>query len=141
VLTPYLGDYAYYLQKTKAESARAALTAGGVGGKGAAKPAAKDAAKDAAPAKNAPGAGAIDREKQKQVKKLQQQVDKLEQQIELAERTKATLQAQLEAPELWNDAERAEAVQKDFTDVGNVLTQLTAQWEQAAAQLEALGRP
>ncbi|MEY3161561.1 MAG: hypothetical protein RIT25_1552, partial [Planctomycetota bacterium] len=29
---------------------------------------------------------------------------------------------------------------KDFATVGSVLTQLTAQWEQAAAQLERLER-
>jgi ATP-binding cassette subfamily F protein 3 len=142
VLTPYLGDYAFYLQKTKAESARAALTAGGVGGKVAPKEAKESKpAKDAAPVvKPGGGAGAIDKEKQKQVKKLQQQVQKLEQQIESAEQMKATLQQQLEDPALWNDGDRADEVQKDFTTVGTVLQQLTAQWEQAAAQLEALER-
>jgi ATP-binding cassette subfamily F protein 3 len=142
VLTPYLGDYAFYLQKTKAESARAALTAGGVGGKVAPKEAKESKpAKDAAPVqKPGGGAGAIDKEKQKQQKKLQQQVQKLEQQIESAEQMKATLQKQLEDPALWNDADRADEVQKDFTTVGTVLQQLTAQWEQAAAQLEALDR-
>jgi hypothetical protein len=53
---------------------------------------------------------------------------------------KATLQQQLEDPALWNDGDRADEVQKDFTTVGTVLQQLTAQWEQAAAQLEALER-
>ena len=139
MLTPYLGDYAFYLQKTKAESARAALTAGGVGGKVA--PKEPKPAKEAAPAaKPAPAAGAIDREKQKEARKLQQQVQKLEQQIELAEQTKAALQKQLEDPALWSDAAVADEVQKDFATVGSVLTQLTAQWEQAAAQLERLER-
>ena len=149
VLTPYLGDYAFYLQKTKAESARAALTAGGVGGKAAPKEpkptkggaaAATTTAAPAAAPKPAAGGVPIDRDKQKQVKKLQQQVQKIEQQIELAEQTKAALQQQLEDPALWHDAARADEVQKDFASVGNVLTQLTAQWEQAAAQLEQVER-
>ncbi|MFN6145930.1 MAG: ABC-F family ATP-binding cassette domain-containing protein [Planctomycetota bacterium] len=151
VLTPYLGDYAFYLQKTKAESARAALTAGGVGGKAAPKEPKPAKGGGTAPAANAlaaiapkpaagAGTGAIDRDKQKQVKKLQQQVQKIEQQIELAEQTKAALQKQLEDPKLWSDAARADEVQKDFAGVGSVLTQLTAQWEQAAAQLEAIER-
>jgi ATP-binding cassette subfamily F protein 3 len=149
VLTPYLGDYAFYLQKTKAESARAALTAGGVGGKAAPKEpkptkggaaAATTTAAPAAAPKPAAGGVPIDRDKQKQVKKLQQQVQKIEQQIELAEQTKAALQQQLEDPALWHDAARADEVQKDFASVGSVLTQLTAQWEQAAAQLEQVER-
>lgn len=99
------------------------------------------ATKDAVAAgKPAAGSGAIDKEKQKQQKKLQQQVQKLEQQIESAEQMKATLQKQLEDPALWNDGDRADEVQKDFATVGAVLTQLTSQWEQAAAQLEALER-
>ncbi len=74
------------------------------------------------------------------MKRLQQQVQKIEQQIELAEQTKSALQQQLEDPKLWSDAARADEVQKDFATVGSVLAQLTAQWEQAAAQLEAAER-
>ena len=120
-------------------SARAALTAGGVGGKAVPKEP-NPPGESVAAAKPAAATAASDRDRQKEARKLQQQVQKLEQQIELAEQTKAALQKQLEDPALWSDAVVADEVQKDFATAGSVLVQLTAQWEQAAAQLERLER-
>ncbi|MBZ0152047.1 MAG: ABC-F family ATP-binding cassette domain-containing protein [Planctomycetes bacterium] len=131
-LTPYLGDYDFYLHKTKALSARAALTAGGAAEKkdkvkGKDTPAAKVVAKPAA----APSKSDV----QKQVKKLQQQVQKLEQQVEAAEAKKQALARQLEDPALWRDGPRADALQKEFQAASAQVTALTAEWEAAATRL------
>ncbi|MGB3967791.1 MAG: ABC-F family ATP-binding cassette domain-containing protein, partial [Planctomycetota bacterium] len=99
-LTPYLGDYDFYLHQTRALSARAALTAGG---------ATRKAAKDE---RAAPGKAAATTAKsvaQKQQKKLQQSVQQLEQQIAQCEAQRAALAGQLEDPATWRDGPRAAA--------------------------------
>ncbi|MBL8731293.1 MAG: ABC-F family ATP-binding cassette domain-containing protein [Planctomycetes bacterium] len=134
-LTPYLGDYDFYLHKTKALSARAALTAGGAAekkdkAKGKDAPAAKVVAK--------PAAAPTKSDLQKQVKKLQQQVQKLEQQVEAAEAKKQALARQLEDPALWRDGPRADGLQKEFQAASAQVTALTAEWEAAATRLMEL---
>ncbi len=136
-LTPYLGDYDFYLHKTKALSARAALTAGGAGEK-----------KDKAKAKEAPAAKVVAKpasasqptksDLQKQIKKLQQQVQKLEQQVEAAEAKKQALARQLEDPAVWRDGPRADQLQKEFQAASAAVTALTAEWEAAATRLMEL---
>jgi ATP-binding cassette, subfamily F, member 3 len=145
VLTPYLGDYEFYLHKTKAASARAALTAGGAGGKagavkgGAKSPAAKATPALAAPAKPTGAKPVLDeRERQRQIKKLQQIVQKLEQEIEALEAEKAPLAAALEQPDIWQDARRAEAAQRDFAAVEARLAAVTTDWERQAEALQQL---
>ncbi len=135
VLTPYLGDYEFYLHKTKALSARAALTAGG---SGEAKRKETGEKKDRAAA---PRPAAIDKDVQKRVKKLQQSVAKLEQQIAEAETVKAALTKQLEDPATWRDAARADECNRDFATTQAILAQLTAQWEADATELESLQQP
>jgi ATP-binding cassette subfamily F protein 3 len=147
-LTPYLGDYEFYLQKTKALSARAALTAGSAPeGK-----AAKAVAKGPAPAGKDPGSApgkapskpadprSLDRDRQRQQKRLQQQVEKLEAQVEAAEQQRRALAQQLEQPEVWSDGPRAEALQREFAAAEAAVLRVTQQWEAAALELESLGR-
>jgi len=141
VLTPYLGDYEFYLHKTKALSARAALTAGGSGSSGDAKRKDKDAAKVEKKDASATPRPAIDKDVQKRIKKLQQSVAKLEQQIAEAEAVKAALTKQLEDPATWNDAARADECNRDFATAQSILGQLTAQWEAEALELESLQQP
>jgi ATP-binding cassette subfamily F protein 3 len=137
VLTPYLGDYAFYLHKTKANSARAALTAGSAGG-GAAKAPAPVQAPKHKPTAAAPPAAPSRSEVQKQVKKLQQQVEKLEQQVDAAEQQKAALAKSLEDPAVWRDAARADTLQRDFAAATALLAKLTGEWESAASKLAEL---
>jgi ATP-binding cassette subfamily F protein 3 len=131
VLTPYLGNYEFYLQKTKADSARAALTAGG-------KAESKAERKPAKPVAKPPDGREQQRERERQQKRLQQQVGKLEAQVEEAERRRASLAAELEQPEVWRDAVRAETLQREFAAAVAAVQTVTAQWEAAALQLEAL---
>ena len=143
VLTPYLGDYEFYLHKTKANSARAALTAGGAGGS-----AAKGKGKEANSAKPATAPVATGKpaapnrsDVQKQLKKLQQSVQKLEQQIEQLEAKKRDLARALEDPNLWREAARADAMNREFQAAVTQLAAVSAQWEREAQQLEALQAP
>jgi ATP-binding cassette, subfamily F, member 3 len=140
-LTPFLGNYDFYLHKTKAESARAALTAGGdskgkkdKGGEKGKGSADKNAA--ARPA-NQPSKGDL----QKQIKKQQQLVQKLEQQIEQGEAQKAELAKTLEDPATWRDGPRADELQREFQTLTAKLGELSAQWEQEATRLQALEKP
>jgi ATP-binding cassette subfamily F protein 3 len=138
VLTPYLGDYEFYLHKTKANSARAALTAGTAGA--AKKPKDDKPRAPTAPigAKPTPAAGPNRAELQKQVKKLQQSVQKLEQQIAALETKKAALARELEDPAIWRQGTRADVATKEFADVSAQLVAASAQWEREALQLESL---
>ena len=133
VLTPYLGDYDFYLHKTKALSARAAITAGGSGG-GAKAEAPKPKPAPAA----APAGGPSRSDRQKQAKKLQQSVQKLEERIAAAETRKAELARQMEDPELWRAGARADAIRREHAAAAAEVAQLTEQWTLEAARLEAL---
>ncbi|MBK9386293.1 MAG: ABC-F family ATP-binding cassette domain-containing protein [Planctomycetes bacterium] len=138
-LTLYLGDYAFYLDKTRALSARAALTAGGES-----KSERKLSDQRAAQMK----AAAVDPEKlarqqahqQRQervaeVKKLKPQVAKLEKEIAAnAERT-ASLRAQLEQPELWQDAPRLKQVRSELEQLTRKAKELEGTWEPLASRL------
>jgi ATP-binding cassette subfamily F protein 3 len=138
VLTPYLGDYAFYLHKTKATSARAALTAGSgkqapEKGKGAGAGAAAKAARPA-DAPRAPNKSDV----QKQIKKLQQSVQRHEQAIERAETEKQALAQQLEDPAVYRDNARAAELKRKFTATERSLAELTATWERDASELQRL---
>ena len=140
-LTPYLGDYEFYLQKTKALSARAALTAGSAPEGKAVKAAAKGPAPAGGKASSKPAdARSLDRDRQRQQKRLQQQVEKLEAQVDAAEQQRRTLAQQLEQPEVWSDGPRAEALQREFAAAEAAVQRVTQQWEAAALELESLGR-
>ena len=138
-LTPYLGDYEFYLHKTKALSARAALTAGGADKDKKGKPRDDRAAAKPTAAPTQPAAGMSKSDVQKQIKKLQQSVQRLEQQIEQAESAKAKLAKELEDPAIWRDKARADQLQREFKTVSAQLAQLSATWEQEAVQLQKLG--
>ncbi len=132
-LTPFLGDYDFYLHKTKAESARAALTAGGdSAGKGKGKGNADGPAAPRAPKQLSRS------DAQKQWKKQQQVVQKLEQQIEQGEARKVDLAKTLEDPTTWRDGRRANGLKREVEALAAKLTELSAQWEQEATRLQAL---
>jgi ATP-binding cassette, subfamily F, member 3 len=138
VLTPYLGDYDFYLHKTKSASARVALTAGSGG---------KQAAKDAAPAPSR--ANDDDKERRQQehrerqergneLKKLRPQVQKLEKQIAELEARQRAIAAELERPETWHDQPKATTLERELRANTGRLAQLTDEWTAAAARIEQL---
>ncbi len=131
-LTHYSGDYQYYLDKTSATSARAALTAG------AAPPAARPspAEKPAVKSKDQKRAEAEQRQARSRLKKDQQQlVSRLEKDIGEMELQQSQLTAELEKPETYQQAGRAMEINRDLIHVQERLAALTPEWEAAAAKL------
>jgi ATP-binding cassette subfamily F protein 3 len=134
-LTHYPGGYQYYLDKTKALSARAALTS--IGTNGAVTP----------QTKNSAPAAKVDRKEQKRLeaqqrqarsgeKKAQQQlVHKLEKEIQELEAMQAELTAELENPETYNKPGRAQEINRELAHVQERLAQATPEWEAAEGKL------
>ncbi|MGN6553402.1 MAG: ABC-F family ATP-binding cassette domain-containing protein, partial [Verrucomicrobiota bacterium] len=131
-LTHYPGGYQYYLDKTKAVSARHALTAG--------------AKAQATPQKSAPKTGA-DRKEQKRLeaqqrqarsgarKEQQQVVHRLEKQIQELEQKQTELTAELESPATYEKPGRAAQINRELVEVQNRLAELNPEWEKQAARL------
>ena len=144
-LTPYAGDYQYYLDKSDATSARAALTAGAgltnaqpVAGRadGVAAPGSKPGLREQkekkrAEAETRKGLAKIRRENEKRVHDLEMQIATLEgQQKELT--------AELEDPAAYEPGGRAVAINRELAAVTHELERLTAGWEEATAELALL---
>ena len=135
-LTHYPGGYQYYLDKTKALSARAALTAGSNSG-------------SASPKKSAPKT-AVDRKEQKRLEAEQRQarsrgsreqkqlVHNLEKKIQDLERKQTELTAELEKQETYEQPGRAMQINRDLVEVQHELAALNPEWEKQAARLAEL---
>ncbi len=148
VLTPYAGDYQYYLDKTKASSAREALTArlnppanpnalsnhqpmGGssepnrgnsnAGGK------TKEQKRAEAEARNA---------RSKARKDLEQKVSTIEQNLATLEQRKLELVNLLQDGATYADAVKFRALSEELEQIEPKITKETSAWEQATATLE-----
>jgi ATP-binding cassette subfamily F protein 3 len=134
-LTFYPGDYDYYLDKSKATSARIALTAGSASRNGeriidnAVRKAGGPQEQKARKRLEADSRNAIAkarREKEKRVHELETKIAALEeQQKELA--------AALEDPAAYQPGGSATAINRDLSGVAYDLTRLTAEWENVTA--------
>lgn len=141
-LTPYAGDYDYYLAKTQSTDARAALTAGegltdhragtvreavvsgaGMGMKEQREQRRQDAADRAAKSK-------LRREAEKKVAQAEGAVSALE-------KRQAELVAALEDPESYKDAGVALKLNRELMAVQEDLESANAQWMESASALEA----
>jgi ATP-binding cassette, subfamily F, member 3 len=131
-LTHYTGDYQYYLDKTKATSAREALTATGKTEEMRAKPVEKTAAKS----KEQKRHEAELRQGRSRAKKDQQQlVHNLEKEIETLEEKQTGLTAELEKPETYQQPGRAMEINRELIYVQERMAELTPEWEAAALKL------
>ena len=142
-LTHYPGGYQYYLDKTKATSARAALTSGGNGRQ-------VDQFKPNNSAQKIAPAVKVDRKEQKRLeaqqrqarsgeKKAQQQlVHKLEKEIQELEAKQTELTAELENPETYNKPGRAQEINRELAHVQDRLAQATPEWEAAESKLATI---
>jgi ATP-binding cassette, subfamily F, member 3 len=138
-LMHYPGGYQYYLDKTKASSARAALTSLGTNGIAA-----------TAQMKNSSPAVKVDRKEQKRLeaqqrqarsgeKKAQQQlVHKLEKEIQELEAKQVELTAELEKRETYEKPGRAQEINRELAHVQERLAQATPEWEAAESRLASL---
>jgi len=127
-LTPYFGDYDYFLEKSKATDARAALTAGFTDArpKQTAAPA-KVAAPAAAPAakKNTPN----------EIRKFREEVGALEKKVSELEAKQAEITTALEDPASYADKGKFHHLNRELSAVVDQLTVATAAWETAATKL------
>jgi ATP-binding cassette, subfamily F, member 3 len=141
-LTHYPGGYQYYLDKTKAVSARAALTSGGSNGK-LTNSSPNNSAQKVAPAvkvdrKEQKRLEAIQRQSRSGEKKAQQQlVHKLEKEIQELEAKQVELTAELENPETYNKPGRAQEINRELAHVQERLAAATPEWEAAESKLAA----
>ena len=139
-LTPYAGDYGYYLDKTKATNARTALTSG-------------EKLTDSRPASQGAGGGgkvklfktreekraeALAREAQAKARKeLEKNVVVAEAAIATAELKLKNLTIELEKPQTYADGGRALRLNRDVMATQEEIARLTEAWEKALARVEA----
>jgi ATP-binding cassette subfamily F protein 3 len=133
-LTPYAGDYDYYLDKSKATSARAALTAGFTDARPR-QEAEGNRAKDQTSGPKSQGAPAP-RPAPGELKRLRTEVSKLEQRVSELEAKQNELTAELEKPETYTQSGRAQHLNRELSATVDLLHAATAEWEAAASRLE-----
>ncbi|MFI5336702.1 MAG: ABC-F family ATP-binding cassette domain-containing protein [Opitutales bacterium] len=137
-LTPYAGDYDYYLEKSRAGSARAALTAGftdarpeqgkaGVAGVG--DPGRKP------PGSASPATVQTPKLSSAELKKLRIEVGHLEQRVSELEIKQNEITAELEKPETYTHPGGAQHLNRELSATVDLLTAATAAWEAAATRL------
>ncbi len=130
-LTPYAGNYDYYLEKSRATNERAALTAGFTDARPKNEPAVTKAPKSApAPATEKPSAN--------EIRKFREHVGQLEKKVVELERKQAEITAALEAPETYADKGRFHHLNRELSVIVDQVSAATAEWEAAAVKLEAM---
>ena len=136
-LTPYAGDYQYYLDKTRAESARDALTAkltNSQPGQASNEPKKEKRSKEERKLENQ------EREaKNRQRKELTQRISNLEVAIATGEQRRTEIHALLQDSAVWQDAAKAKSLQTELDGLDQRIAKATTEWEAAAVSLEALG--
>ena len=142
VLTPYAGDYDYYLEKSRATSARAALTAGGTLSN-----AQPEVAKSHAAERTQPGARESRQQRRadaderkaaaKIVRERQRRIEQLEMHILSLEARQKDLTAELEKPETYEPGGAAMQLNRDLLTTQDELERTTAEWEKLGAEAPA----
>jgi ATP-binding cassette, subfamily F, member 3 len=142
-LTHYPGGYQYYLDKTKAESERAGLTATG---KDAFHRGSNQNKKDRDAVESLPAASKKDqkrleaehRQARSRGRKAQQQiVHRLEKEIQELEARQTEMVAELEKAETYEKPGRAQELNRELVNVQHRLAELNPEWEQEATRLAA----
>ncbi len=141
-LTPYAGDFDYYLDKSKAAGAREALTAklpdarpapgpepDGRSPSGRTGPKTKEMKRAEAEERSARSAP---------LRAIRARVSELERTISSLETRQAEITAELEAPETYAQPGRPQALNRELGILVGRLQATSAEWERDAAKLEGL---
>ena len=145
-LTPYAGNYDYYLQKSGASNERAALTAGFTDGRpvqaSAAKPDASDAnrtTRSGPKTKEQKRAEAEARSaRSAPLRAAKARVTQLEKEIASLEEQQNNLTNALEAPETYNEPGKAVGLNRELATVVARLEAATSAWEKASHEVAEL---
>src|SRR4051812_6545867 len=128
-LTPYAGNYDYYLEKSKASDARAALTAGFTD----ARPVQQKAAAVAVAAKST--VAPEKKSSPNEVRKFRERVGQLEKAVVELEKKQSEITAALEAPETYADKGKFHHLNRELSTIVDQITAATTEWERAATKL------
>src|SRR5437764_6144057 len=130
-LTSYPGDYDYYLDKSKATSARTALTSGSGSNNG--EPITDNPARRAVGLRQQKAQKRAEAEARNAISKTKREKEKrvheLETKIATLEAHQKELAAALEDPAVYTPGGRATAINRDRSAVAHDLARLTAEWE------------
>jgi len=128
-LTPYAGNYDYYLEKSKATNERAALTAGFTDARPtqATKPTAVKAENSPSKAGAKPSPG--------EIRKFREQVGVLEKKVSELEAKQAEITAALEAPETYADKGKFHHLNRELSTIVDQINAATSEWEAAVTKL------
>jgi ATP-binding cassette subfamily F protein 3 len=124
-LTPYAGNYDYYLEKSQAGNERAALTA-----------AFGDARPQPDTTQKKPERSTAKRINPKELRRLRSEVGKLEKAVTDLEAKQVEITAALEDPDTYNEVGRALQLNRELTAIGDQIQKATKAWEAAATRLE-----
>jgi ATP-binding cassette subfamily F protein 3 len=142
VLTPYAGDYQYYLDKTKASSAREALTASLTNGQPPSPRAAeisKASASPGAKTKEQKRAEAEARNARSRARKeLEHKIAAIEQTLAALEKRKLELVEILQDSATYADAAKFRTLSEELEQLEPKIALETAAWEKAAEELETM---
>jgi ATP-binding cassette subfamily F protein 3 len=130
-LTSYAGNYDYYLEKSKATDARAALTAGFTDARPQQAAPAAAKSQPAAPAKS----GGAAKPSASELRKFREHVGQLEKRVVELEAKQAEITADLEAPETYADKGKFHHLNRELSTIVDGIAAATAAWEDAATKL------
>lgn len=130
-LTPYAGNYDYYLEKSKATDARAAITAGFTD----ARPQQLAPTAVGRELARAPSASSAKKPSPNQIRKFREHVGQLEKKVAELEAKQAEITAALEAPETYADKGKFHHLNRELSAIVDEIAAATNEWETAATQL------
>ena len=144
-LTPYAGDYDYYLDKSKAIDARAALTAGFTDARAALAAGFTDArpkqtvAGVADTGRRAPGsaspATSAKKSSANEIRKFREHVGQLEKKVSELEAKQSEITAALEDPASYADKGKFHHLNRELSTIVDQITTATTEWEDAVTKL------
>lgn len=128
-LTPYAGNYDYYLDKSNAGDAREALTAGFTNARP--QQAAATNPKSTIQTRKSP------KPSPNEIRRLRAQVGELEKTVSELEGTQAELTAELENPESYQNG-KAQHLNRELSAIVDQIATATTEWETAASRLSEI---